>query len=206
VTVAVPRWRAWLGLRDERADERSAEDPLVEALRAGDTVAIMRVYDQHQGRVRAFARRLTGDDDAADDLVQDVFVALPRAVQSFRGEASLGSFLISIAVNRAHTHVRSAIRRRRAMERLALEPETHANAHTDPERALSQGQLAEKLSRALDALPIDQRVAFVLCEVEERTSTEVSRMLGVPEGTVRTRVFHARKKLRERLEAEGVRG
>ena len=61
------------------------------------------------------------------------------------------------------------------------------------------------LTRALDDLPLDQRVAFVLCEVEERTSREVAEIVGVPEATVRTRLFHAKKKLRVLLQAEADR-
>ena len=66
-------------------------------------------------------------------------------------------------------------------------------------------QAASALTRALDELSHDHRVAFVLCEVEERTSAEVSTIVGAPEGTVRTRLFHAKKKLRESLEAAGLR-
>ena len=58
---------------------------------------------------------------------------------------------------------------------------------------------------ALDALPIEQRVAFVLCEVEDRTSREAAEIIGAPEGTVRTRLFHAKRKLREELENRGFR-
>lgn len=83
------------------------------------------------------------------------------------------------------------------MTRFAAEPPP---ASACPEQQAQRAQLAHVLSRALDELPLDQRVAFVLCEVEERTSTEAAAVLGVPEGTVRTRVFHARRKLRALLE------
>ena len=73
-----------------------------------------------------------------------------------------------------------------------------------PERQTERRQLAEALTGALDTLPVAQRVAFVLCDVEERTSSEVARIVGVPEATVRTRLFHARKKLRAELSARGL--
>jgi RNA polymerase sigma-70 factor (ECF subfamily) len=60
------------------------------------------------------------------------------------------------------------------------------------------------LNRALDSLPLDQRVAFVLCDVEERTSGEAAELAGAPEATLRTRLFHARKKLRTALTKEGI--
>jgi RNA polymerase sigma-70 factor (ECF subfamily) len=178
-----------------------AEDRLVARLRRGDLLALGEAYDAHHMHVRAFARRLVGDDSAAEDLVQETFLALPRAVTRFRNGASLRTFLISVTVNHARHHVRSAMRRRAAMGRFAREPQLGGPrpAH-DAERA----QLAAALVRALDSLPIEQRVAIVLCEVEERTSPEVALITGVPEGTVRTRVLHAKRKLVEALAKEGV--
>jgi RNA polymerase sigma-70 factor, ECF subfamily len=181
------------------ADAR--EDGLVERLKRGDVAAIGEVYDQHYDAVRAFARRLTGEDAAAEDLVHDVFVTLPQAMRRFRGGSSLKTFLIAIAVNHARHHLRAAARRRAAMDRLAREP---APATSCPERQVGQAALAEALNRALDALPIAQRTAFVLCEVEERGASEAAEIMGVPEATARTRLFHAKQKLRALLEQEGI--
>lgn len=181
---------------------------LVERLKSGDAFAVGVAYDRHHAAVRAFARRLLDDDAAAEDLVHDVFVALPSAIKGFRGASSLRTFLVSIAVHRAKHHVRAAMRRRAAMERLARETERVMAVTTrshDPERAVQQGELGRALSRALDQLPLEQRVAFVLCDVEERTSDEAARIAGVPDATVRTRLFHARRKLRALLEEEGLR-
>lgn len=184
-----------------QAADRTAdpEDALVERLRQGETAAIGEVYDLHHSAVRAFSKRLVGEASAAEDLVHEVFVSLPRAIRGYRGEAGLRTFLISIAVNHAKHFVRAATRRRAAMDRFAREPEERGNS---PEYDARRKELAEVLSRALDELPLEQRVAFVLCEVEERTSGEVASIVGIPEATVRTRLFHAKKKLRARLEAE----
>ena len=181
----------------------SDESNLLQRLRAGETQAVGEAYDVHQAAVYAFARRLVGDPAAAQDLVHEVFVALPRAIARFRGESSMRTFLLSIAVNHARHHLRAAMRRRLAMVRLSreLDPE----APPGPEQHLSRVDLARELSRALDSLPMDQRVAFVLCEFEERTSKEAALIVGAPEATVRTRVFHAKKKLREQLESRGLR-
>jgi RNA polymerase sigma-70 factor (ECF subfamily) len=114
----------------------------------------------------------------------------------------LRTFLISIAVNHARHHVRAASRRRSALERYSEHPQ--ADAPSTPEQDVERKRLALMLSKALDALPVDQRVAFVLCEVEERSSREVSEIVDAPEATVRTRLFHARKKLRELLAPEAL--
>jgi RNA polymerase sigma-70 factor (ECF subfamily) len=184
-------------------DSSDTEAELVVRLARSDPSAVGEAYDAHHGAVRAFAQRLVGDNGSAEDLVHEVFVTLPRAARNFRGEASLRTFLISIAVQHARHFVRSATRRRAAMNRFESEPV--ADDVPDPEHIARRKELAQILARALDALPLEQRVAFVLCEVEERSSREVAEIVGAPEGTVRTRVFHAKKKLRSELEREGVR-
>jgi RNA polymerase sigma-70 factor (ECF subfamily) len=183
--------------------EGAVEKALLERLRQSDAGAIAAVYDAHHARVRAFAQRLVGDAAAAEDLVHDVFIGLPSAVRRLRDPSSLPSFLIAVAVNHARHHVRAAARRRRAHERLGAEP---AAVVTTPEGHARRRELGAAIVRALDDLPIDQRVAFVLLEAEERTAVEVAAMLGVPEATLRTRLFHARRKLRERLASEAAEG
>lgn len=178
------------------------ETDLVERLRTGSPEAIAEAYDRHAGAVFAFARRLLGDATEASDLVHETFVSLPRAIRAFRSDASLRTFLVAIAVNHARHHVRAAKRRRAAMDRLSREPTEHESS---PERAMHGRDLARALTEALDRLPLEQRVAFVLCEVEERSAQEVAALTKAPEVTVRTRVFKAKAKLREELARRGFR-
>lgn len=185
-----------------RRSDPGAADELVNRLRAGDAAALGQAYDAHNVAVRAFARRLLGDADAAEDLVQETFVTLVKASRRFDGRSSLRTFILGIAVRHAQHHIRAATRRRRAWQRSA---EAAAPGLAAPDAQAADAELARALTRALDALPVDQRVAFVLCEVEERTAPEVAEITGVPEATVRTRLFHARRKLREMLEREGFR-
>jgi RNA polymerase sigma-70 factor, ECF subfamily len=177
-------------------------DSLVTRVVEGESDALAELYDQHAAALLAFARRLLGDPDAAEDLVHEVFMNAPRTLGNFQAQSSLRTFLISVAVNHARHHVRSAARRRAASERMAREPE--GSMHT-PEDAATRTRLAKALDSALDTLPIEQRVAFVLCEVEERTSREAAQIVGVPEATIRTRLFHGKRKLREELDRRGIR-
>jgi len=94
------------------------------------------------------------------------------------------------------------MRRRAAHGRFVAEPPASS---PNPETQAGRAQLAATLTRALDALPLEQRVAVVLCEVEERTAAEAAQIVGVPEATIRTRAFHARRKLRDALSKDGVR-
>ena len=181
----------------------SEADWLVERLRRADPAAVGEVYDEHHRAVRAFAKRLVGESSEAEDLVHEVFVSLPKVMKNYRGESPLRTFLIAIAINKARHHVRSAARRRRAMNSLAEQPGLAMSG--DPEQDARRRQLAALLTRALDALTLEHRVAVVLCDVEERSSREAAEIIGVPEATVRTRLFYARKKLRAALEKEDVR-
>jgi len=175
---------------------------LVARLQRGELAALGEAYDAHHAHVRGFARRLLGDESAAEDMVQETFLTLPRAVARYRGHSSLRTFLVSIALNHARHHLRSAMRRRAAHGLFETEPPPSS---PNPEDQARRGQLAAALTRALDALPLEQRIAVVLCDVEERTSAEAAEIVGVPEGTIRTRTFHAKRKLREALSREGVR-
>ena len=181
----------------DRGDDTS--HALVVRLQRADASAMTLVYRQHHVAVRAFAQRLVGDIEAAEDLVQDVFIALPTAIARFRGDCALRTFLVSIAVNHAKNHVRAAARRRATLSRLAREPEPTS---PDPQRDVERRELADLLMLALDELPLEQRVAVVLGEIEERTSAEIATIVGSPEGTVRTRIFHAKRKLRELMQAK----
>jgi RNA polymerase sigma-70 factor (ECF subfamily) len=175
-------------------------DWLLDSVKTGDPKAVALLYYRHHNAVRAFANRLLGEETAAEDLTHEVFMALPRALRRYRGDASLRTFLIGIASNRAKQYIRSAARRRAAYERyrtLELPPDP------TPELLCSRRELASTLQRALDTLPVKQRVVFVLSDVEEKTSTEVAEIVGVSPATVRTRLFHARKKLRRVLQREG---
>lgn len=177
-------------------------DDVLARVQRGEASAVGELYDAHHEALRAFCRRLLGDDTAAEDLVHEVFVELPNLAGRFRGESSLRTFLVGIAVNHARHHLRSAARRRAAMSRYAEQPTAQVSG---PEEQTERARLVAAVQRGLDTLPLDQRVVFVLCDVEEHGSPEVAAIVDAPEATVRTRLHHARKKLREFLEKEGFR-
>lgn len=178
------------------------ETSLIAALRDGELAALGKAFDRWHQRVGVLARRLLSDPAAAEDVVQDVFTSLPRAIRRFRGDANLETFLLGIAVKRVRRHRRAAQRRLRAHERLRS-PASHGPV--DPEQDAYRRQLGARLAAALDALPLPQRVAFVLCEVEEMTSAEAAAIAEAPEATIRTRLFHARRRLRDLLAGEHLR-
>jgi len=184
------------------SDEQVSEsDPLLAELRLGDTKAIRLVYRQHHEAVRAFGRRLLNVEADADELVQDTFVALPKALKNFRGECTLRTFLLSIAAKTSRNYLRSRRRRSSLLEGF-LGVVRFSPPKPLPDESLDSEMLANRLRAAMDQLSDDQRIAFVLVEVEERSSAEAGDILGVPPSTVRARAGAARRKLQELLGEE----
>lgn len=170
---------------------------------SSEVVALVRTaYAAHHETVRAFARRLVGDAAAAEDLVQETFVALPRAAARANVTEPPRELLLGICANHAKHHVRAAARRRAAMAR--FEASTEQAEASGPESQAMRAELRQALQRALDALSLEHRVVVVLCEVEERSAVEVARILDIPEATVRTRLWNARRKLRAAFGEEGT--
>lgn len=179
------------------ADSATRGFDLLQLASEGDSDALVTLYRAHFAEVRSLAERLLGCRPTADDVAHTVFEALPRALRRYRGDGSVRAFLLAMTVRTARTYVRAARRRRAAEARGA-----NCDNVSGPEEAsahMERKQLARLLSEALDRLSHQQRAAFVLCEVEERTSEEAGRILGESPTTVRARVFQAKRKLRRVL-------
>jgi RNA polymerase sigma-70 factor (ECF subfamily) len=192
------------GLEGERpapvrhdAWERAVRDRLV----SGDPSALGEVYDQFSSLVYGLALRVIGDPRAAEDVSQDVFVWIwerPEAFDPDRG--SLRTWLGTIAHRRAVDHVRREEARRRRSERDA------ALARPVPDVGELAAALvtAERVRAALDVLPDEQRQAIDLAYFGGRTYREVAEVLGIPEGTAKSRLRLALRKVGSVLEAEGA--
>lgn len=141
--------------------------------------------------VRRLTYAVLGHQEDAEDAAQDAFLSAWSALDRFDSRAALGPWLARIAMNAARDLRRR--RRVRSTEAIPLsQPATAASPDRDTERTL----LRERLRTALAELPERQRAAVVLFEVEGYSHAEVGAMLGIPEGTARSDVFHARRKLR----------
>ena len=180
------------------SEPRQAKDS-VEALVRGDRQALAALYREHHQAVRGLVRRFLADEAAVEDVVHDTFLAAPAAFARFRGDGNERSYLYSMAVHRVQDHVRSTSRRRGWLARFSSDPVTTRAPVATPADETDRARLATRLRQALDTLGFEHRAVVVLCEVEEMTSPEVARILSIPEGTVRTRLHHAKKRLRELL-------
>jgi RNA polymerase sigma-70 factor (ECF subfamily) len=147
---------------------------------------------------------LLGDRDEALDLSQEVFLRVFRTIHQFRGQSTLRTWIYRIAVNQARNRHRFWRRRHRADQvsldaHVAEHGEFLSSGELTPDRLLAQKELADRLRRALDGLPFDQRTAIVLREIDGLSYEEIAYSLGVAVGTVKSRLTRARQALREEL-------
>ena len=178
---------------------RAAELQLVERCRPGEQGAVEELYRLHSGRLFSLAVRMLGNPADAEDLLQEIFLSAHRKLESFRGEAALGTWLYRLAMNQILDHVRSRAARTGQLTD-GLDYATllaDASGHRLADRAIDRIDL----ERALAELPEGCRAAFVLHDVEGLEHREVSDVLGIAEGTSKSQVHKARLRLRGLLTA-----
>lgn len=174
--------------------EASPETRLVARCRAGDVDAFETLYKQHGARIYSLASRIAGSAEEGEDLLQEIFLQAYRKLASFKGDASIGTWLYRLALNHCLDFVRS---RRAKMDKMT---ETlDAEASIEPMAARETPVARIDLQRAIEQLPHGCRAAFVLHDVEGYDHKEVAGMLGIAEGTSKSQVFKARMKLRAYL-------
>ncbi|UCE03550.1 MAG: RNA polymerase sigma factor [Candidatus Latescibacterota bacterium] len=181
-----------------------AEQPLLEACARGDRRAFETLFRNYFGRVHRLAWALIGDRDAALDAAQNAFLKLYRHADRVDPRRPLFPWLRAIVIRECRMQQRGERRRRAREERVARQAVPHASA-ADP---VAAREAAERVARALSELPSAERELIVLKHLEELRYVEIAATLGIPAGTVMSRLYQARRKLREilvRLGAEELR-
>ena len=155
----------------------------VRAAASGDIDAFEDLVRLYQAPVWRFLRDLVGDPHLAEDLTQETFVRAYTKLPSYAFRARFSTWLFQVARNVAIDALRSRARRSRLLQRVP------------PPDDLPGPEISNELQAALHTLPVHQREAVLLVEVAGMTCAEAGRVTGVPEGTVKSRLFHARKHL-----------
>lgn len=189
--------RAW-----PRAVRRvDADRDLVKAAATGDRGAFDDLVRRHQGQVVNLARAMTGGDADVDDMAQEIFVRAWRSLPRFRGEAAFRTWLYGIALNVIRTH-----RTRRSRLRTFLwsapaeDPGDSLERVADEDPGVEEKiMMRDAIDRALAQIPAELREALVLRDVQGLEYREIAAALGVPIGTVESRIFRARQRLRPLL-------
>ena len=171
------------------------DDALVARARAGDRAAFGQLFTRHHGRVTAMCTRLLADRGRVDDAVQQTFLEAWRCLHRFEGRSRFTTWLTRIAI-----HTCFGLRRRLA--RLVFVGDTPAEqlieveaADRTPEELVLARARESAIRDVLSTLSPKKRTVFVLADLEGMTSPEVAEVLGVPDATVRTRLFHARREV-----------
>jgi RNA polymerase sigma-70 factor (ECF subfamily) len=187
-----------------RLDERRAavseisDEALLAACAVGDSAALGALFDRHHEAIfRLVSRLLRTDPSETDDLVQTTFLEAWRSAGKYSGNGTVRSFLFGIAANTVRHHVRSAQRRR-----TAIADWRPVSGSTSPDDVAVRAQQVTRLAAALDEIPHDLRVAYVLCDLEGVPGVEAAELLGVRAGTLWRRLHEARRALRAAIEGE----
>ena len=176
-----------------RADRSADQRALIERARRGDASAHRALYDTHVDRIYRLTCRLTGSEHLAREVTQDTFVRAFAGLEGFREDASVGTWLHSIAVSLSLNAIK---RHKRERARNTSLDEAGTIAAPAPR---SDPLLREKLMQAVNDLPEGCRTVFMMHDAEGYTHDEIARTLGIAEGTSKAQLARARQKLRVSL-------
>ena len=189
-----------LGNNPAIAAKQRDDADLLERIAAGDKLAMKVLYARHHVQTYRFLLRLVGDEAHAEDLVSEVFFDVWRNAHQFQGNSRVSTWILAIARFKAL----SALRRRPEQE---LDEETAAaieDQADDPEVTLAKKDKGAMLRQCLSKLSVEHREIIDLVYYHEKSVEEVATIVGIPEATVKTRMFYARKKLSELLKQQGI--
>jgi len=183
------------------------ERELIEKLKRRDEAAFNAFVLQYQERVFRLVLRMIGDRAEAEDLAQEVFISIFKAIEGFRGESQLSTWVYRVAANHCRNRIKYLTRRRRQLtEGYDESSEEHISGAQSQGRPEAPDQLMEArqtervLQDGLLSLEEEQRELVVLREVEHLSYEEIMAITGLPEGTVKSRLHRARATLREFIE------
>jgi RNA polymerase sigma-70 factor, ECF subfamily len=180
--------------------QTTSDEVLIARIADGDRLAMKVLFARHHVRVYRFVLRMVRNQATAEDLISEVFLDVWRQADKFEGRSTVSTWMLSIARFKAL----SALRRRSEEE---LDDETAAaieDLADDPEVALAKKDKGAVLRQCLNRLSTEHREIIDLVYYHEKSVEEVSGIVGIPEATVKTRMFYARKKLAELLKEQGI--
>ena len=180
--------------------QATSDEVLIGRIANGDRLAMQVLFARHHVRVFRFVVRLVRNETTAEDLISEVFLDVWRQAGRFEGRSAVTTWLLSIARFKAL----SALRRRPDEE---LDEETAGaieDPSDDPEVALEKKDKSAIIRKCLTGLSAEHREVIDLVYYHEKSVEEVAEIVGIPENTVKTRMFYARKKLAELLKAAGI--
>jgi RNA polymerase sigma-70 factor (ECF subfamily) len=180
--------------------QATSDEVLIGRVASGDRLAMQVLFARHHVRVYRFVLRLVRDESVAEDLISEVFLDVWRQAGRFEGRSAVPTWLLAIARFKALTALR-----RKPDEALDEEKaEAIEDQADDPEVALEKKDKSAAIRKCLIKLSAEHREIIDLVYYHEKSVEEVALIVGIPENTVKTRMFYARKRLAELLSAAGI--
>jgi RNA polymerase sigma-70 factor, ECF subfamily len=180
--------------------QSTSDDVLIGRIATGDRLAMQVLFARHHVRVYRFVLRLVRDESVAEDLISEVFLDVWRQAGRFEGRSQVSTWLLAIARFKAL----SALRRRPDEELDDETAEAIEDPSDDPEVSLDKKDKSAAIRKCLEKLSAEHREIIDLVYYHEKSVEEVAQIVGIPENTVKTRMFYARKRLAELLKAAGI--
>ena len=186
--------------RDLSANPATSDEVLIGRIANGDRLAMQVLFARHHVRVFRFVLRLVRNEATAEDLISEVFLDVWRQAGKFEGRSAVSTWLLSIARFKAL----SVLRRKPESELDEETAEAIEDTSDTPDVTLEKKQKADIIRKCLSGLSNEHREIVDLVYYHEKSVEEVAEIVGIPEATVKTRMFYARKKLGELLKAQGI--
>lgn len=180
--------------------EGASDEDIVQRIAQGDALAMRVLYGRHHLRVFRFLQHLLRDEALAEDAMSEVFLDVWRQAGKFEGRSSVSTWMLAMARNKAWSSLRK--RRETALEEGVAE--AMEDEGDDPEVQVQKSDKGAAIRACMEKLTPDHREVLDLVYYHERSVEEVAMILSIPENTVKTRLFHARKKLAELLKLNGI--
>ncbi|MGQ0457039.1 MAG: sigma-70 family RNA polymerase sigma factor [Hyphomicrobium sp.] len=182
-------------------DPASDDRALIKAIAGGDAKALERLFARNQTRVFRYLARLMRNEAQAEELLNETFLGVWQSAARYEGRSEPSTWLISIAHNKAV----SALRKKREVDGYDEDAAAEIADDADtPEATTLKLDKAAAMRAAMQALSREHREILDLVYYQEQSVSEAAEILSIPEATVKTRMFYARKKLSELLKARGV--
>ncbi len=178
----------------------TSDEILIARIAGGDRLAMQVLYGRHHVRVFRFALRLVRDEGLAEDLISEVFLDVWRQAGKFEGRSAVPTWLLAITRFKAL----SALRKRKDAELDEEAAGAIEDTADNPEVTAQKKDTGEALRQCLTSLSPEHREIIDLVYYHEKSVEEVAQIVGIPENTVKTRMFYARRKLAELLKAAGI--
>ena len=184
-------------------DGATPDGQLVVRVCQGDLDALGELYDRYRSQVFRTALAITADRDAAEDILQEVFLKLHRYAERIDRTVLLAPWLYRVTANLCYTHISRRGRWLTALED-AIENMVAPPGRSYPEHQLERGELQHVIRQAIDSLSPSQKIVIVLHYLADLNLKEIADILEVPEGTIKSRLYYGRENLRRKLASSRV--